>query len=115
MKITMPRGDYRPIRFKVKNKDGTECNIEFDEIYITFKESYHAKEALFQKRLSNKDITKDEEGYYHFAILPKNTENLRYTSYYFDIEMYKKEPLLKQTQIGTLEITQEVTFAENEV
>ena len=103
MKITMPRGDYRPIRFKVKNKDGTECNIEFDEIYITFKESYHAKEALFQKRLSNKDI------------LPKNTENLRYTSYYFDIEMYKKEPLLKQTQIGTLEITQEVTFAENEV
>jgi len=115
MRITMPRGDSRPMKFKIKNKDGTECDIGFNEIYITFKESYHSKEALFQKRLTNKDITKDEDGYYHFTILPEDTENLRYTRYYFDIEVHNRQPLIKQTTIGILELTQEVTFTENEV
>lgn len=115
MTISMPRGDYRPIKFKIKNRDSTDFDIDVDEIYITFKSNYVTKEILFQKRLSNKDIVKKEDGFYHFGILPEDTESLRYDEYYFDIEIYNKNPLIKQTTLGKLIITQEVTHVENEV
>lgn len=115
MIITMPRGDYKQIKFKMKNKDGTDFNINVDEIYITFKNSYYTKEALFQKRLSKKEIIKKEDGYYHFEILPEDTEKLGYGEYYFDIQMCNETPKIKQTKLGKLIITQEVTHKENEV
>lgn len=115
MRITMPRGDCKPIRFEVKNKDGTECDIVFDEIYVTFKTDTQTSEMAFQKRLSNGDITKDKDGYYYFTILPEDTDGLDYSEYSFDIQLYKEKPLIKQTILGTLELTEEVTFAENEV
>lgn len=116
MEIVMPRGDYRKIKFEIGNKNKNESvkDIVFDDIYITFKQYVNNKKALFQKRLSNGDINKDEEGYYHFAILPEDTEKLDYGKYFFDIEVYKKEPLIKQTFVGILELTPEVTFKENE-
>ena len=115
MYISMPRGDYRNFKFKPRNKDGTDADVNFDEIYITFKISRNITEMLFQKRLSNGDITTDEEGYYHFSILPEDTEELSFKTYYFDIELYKEEPLLKQTIVGKLELTDEITHKENEV
>lgn len=115
MTITMPRGDYRPIKFKIKNKDKTDFNLDIDEIYVTFKEGYYTKNILFQKRLSSKDIIKDKDGYYHFGILPEDTEKLDYGEYYFDIEICNQKPKIKQTQLGKLVITQEITHKENEV
>lgn len=70
---------------------------------------------MFQKRLSNEDIVKKEDGYYHFAIMPSDTDGLLYGEYVFDIEIYNKEPFIKQTILGTLKLTNEVTHAENEV
>ena len=113
--ISIPRGDYRPIKLKVKNKDDTDIDFEIDEIYITFKQNYHTKDVLFQKRLTNGDITKGEDGYYHFEILPEDTEKLDYDTYYFDIEICNKNPKIKQTSLGQLEITEETTHIENEV
>lgn len=115
MRITMPRGDYKPIRFNIKNKEGRNCNIDFDEIYVTFKKDTQTKDVLFQKKLSDKTIKKDEDGYC-FGIFPEDTNNLDYEEYSFDIQIHKEEPLIKQTiLIGTLELTEEVTFKENEV
>lgn len=115
MQITMPRGDYRPVRFKLRNKDGTDLNIDVDEIYITFKKSNYAKDVLFQKKLSSGEITKEEDGYYHFGIMPQDTEELDYNEYYFDIEIYNENPLIKQTRLGKLILTEETTHKENEV
>lgn len=109
--INMPRGDYRPITINIKNLSVTEL----DEIYITCKKNSKVKDFLFQKKLSNGTITKDEEGYYHFGIMPEDTEELNYGDYYFDIEVYNENPLIKQTIVGTLKLTDEITFAENEV
>lgn len=115
MHIEMPKGDYRPFKFKIKNKDTTDFNQDVDEIYITFKRNRNEKDFLFQKRLSIGDITKDEEGYYHFSILPEDTDKLSYAKYVFDIEICNENPKIKQTKTGTLQLTDEVTHTENEV
>ena len=70
---------------------------------------------LFQKRLSDGDIIKKEDGYYHFAIMPSDTDGLLFGKYFFDIEIYNKNPLIKQTIKGNLVLTEEVTHIENEV
>ena len=114
MQIKMPRGDYRKVKFQIKDKSGELANIDFKEIYITFKESTSTKEMLFQKRLSKGDIVKNDDGYYHFEILPEETDNLDYAPYYFDIELYNDDPLIKQTVTGQLILTEEITFASNE-
>lgn len=114
MQITMPRGDYIKRKFIVKDKSGNIVDIDFDEIYITFKRRTDSKEALFQKRLTTGQITKDEDGYYHFGILPEDTDDLDYSKYYFDIELYNKKPLIKRTILGELTLTAEVTHAYNE-
>ena len=115
MKIEMPRGDYRPVKFKIKNRDGTDFLLDVDEIFFTCKEGTYTKGFLFQKRLSRNEIKRTEDGYYHFEILPENTDNLTYQDYYFDIEIYNKAPLIKQTKTGTLTLTKEITHVENEV
>ena len=113
MKIKMPRGDYRPVKFKINNLKIEPGSL--DEIYITCKKNTKLTEYLFQKRLSRGEITLDEENVFHFGIMPEDTEELEYKEYAIDIEIYNENPLIKQTIVGTLDLTNEVTFAENEV
>lgn len=114
MYIEMPRGDYRPFCFLLKNKDGTELNLDVDEIYITFKkDTFNLSKILFQKTLSNGDIVKDANGY-HFAIMPEDTEELQYKEYVFDIEICNENPFIKQTIVGKLKLTDEVTHKKDE-
>lgn len=112
MDISMPRGDIRPVRFTINN--GTESVEDFDEIYFTVKANFRAREYIFQKRLSNGTIYPLNEGGYGFVIEPDDTNSLAITNYVFDIEVVRGAEV-KQTFIGTLKITNEVTFAANEV
>ena len=114
MNITMPRGDLRPVNFTVSDSDGQPANLEFDEIYFTVKASFLDKNFLFQKRLGDGSITREADGSYSFAILPEDTDHLRIAKYVFDIELVQNG-LIKQTTVGELALTNEVTFAENEV
>ena len=51
MYIEMPRGDYRPLYFPLKKKDGTILEIDVDEIYISCKKkTNNVSKLLFQKR-----------------------------------------------------------------
>lgn len=113
MNINMPRGDLRFIKFAINDVSGHIVDIDLDEIYITFKKNDDISQYLFQKKLSDDSITKDENNYYHFKIEPENTDNLDYGEYVFDIELVK-EGSIKQTSTGILKLTKEVTFAENE-
>lgn len=113
MIINMPRGDLRKIKFSINDNQGNILDTNFDEIYISFKKNYIDENVLFQKRLTDGSITKDEENYYHFSIDPQDTDNLRFGDYVFDIEIVK-DGSIKQTTIGTLNLTSEVTFYKNE-
>lgn len=108
--IEMPRGDIRNIRFNVTS--GESAYTECSEIYFTVKSSTTSNKIIFQKTLSNGDITLGEDDYYHFTILDTDTDNLSYGTYAFDIEILGDG--IKQTSVGTLVLTEEVTFASDE-
>lgn len=112
MEISLPRGDIRNIRFQVT--DNGEPYTDFDEVYFTVKKDYKTSEVLLQKKLSDGSIVLDTDtGYYSFRFSPEDTEGLQYKTYVFDIEV-KQGDIIKQTTLGNLIITPEVTFAENE-
>lgn len=114
MIISMPRGDIRDVRFTIHNYETHEpSDIDFDEIYVSFKTSTNSPNLLFQKKLTDGTVTKEEVGVYQFRIEPEDTDNLKIGTYAFDIELVY-ENLIKQTTVGVLEITPEVTFAINE-
>lgn len=111
LQISMPRGDMRAERFTLMLNNSPY--IDLDEIFFTVKKSVNHKTPLIQKKLSNGTITLDNESF-KFVILPEDTDDLDYGHYVFDIELVKAGEI-KQTFVGGLELTSEVTFAENEV
>ena len=113
MKITMPRGDIKNVVFTVRNSDGSDSSIVFDEIFFTVKKYHTDKKPIFQKRLSDGSIHLNSDGTYGFRINSEDTDGLWIGSYEFDIEVIRK-PDIKQTTVGVLELTKEVTWSENE-
>lgn len=108
------RGDTLKLKFQRKNKSGEVITTKPDFLFFTVKSSYYSKDYLFQKRL-DRDISFSEEDYYYrFTIDPKDTDNLSYGSYVYDIEVITGD-VVKTIAKGNLKITEEVTFAENEV
>ena len=111
--IIMPRGDIRPIRFKVLNTDGDRIDFKLDEILFTVKKYFTDKSYKFQKKLSDGSIYFGEDGYYHFVIEELDTKDLRYGDYIFDIEIFKYNsvsPNIKETTVGQLILTDEASF-----
>lgn len=114
LEITFPRGDMVSKIIAVREKStGDITDLEFDDIYFTVKRQYLNKEYNIQKRLSDGSITKDDDGYYHLTLLPEDTDKLPFGEYDFDIELVKNGAI-KQTTVGILTLTREVTFASNE-
>ena len=113
MRIKMPRGDIRYIRFTITDNTGEIVKIDFDEIYFTVKRNFKERKALIQKRWSEGDITRDDNGYYYFSIQPEDTDGLDYGKHVFDIEIVLGTAI-KQTTIGDFVLTEEVTYASNE-
>lgn len=115
MRINMPRGDLRTIAFQICDNPEDVTIIDFTQIYMTCKKTNREKTPLFQKSLSGGTIIKTGDGSYQFNIEPEDTNNLQYGEYSFDIEIINDNPRIKQTFAGTLNLTPEVTWAENEV
>lgn len=113
----MPRGDLYPVRFQVYDPDDEHVTqVDFSQIYATFKRTSKDKTPLFQKALSRGTIEKINDGDYQFIIEPEDTNSLQYGEYVFDIELINdSDPRIKQTIYGTLRLSDEVTWAENEV
>lgn len=117
MRICMPRGDIKLVRFQVNDEDGSLCDIEFDEIYFTVKKQYSDANYLFQKRLSTGGIVKVDTGDYQIKIEPEDTDGLQINKngewYDFDIQLNYLDQI-KQTFVGEFVLTKEVTHASNE-
>lgn len=113
--MNITRGDTVEIRFKRTTADGQVITEKPDKMYFTVKESYYIKDLLFQKKLEDDSITYDEQtNYYMLTINPEDTNDLSYKEYVYDIEIIDGDKV-KTIAKGTLKITEEVTFAENEV
>ncbi len=112
LKLSMPRGDIRNIKFSISDSSGI-LTEPFEEVYFTCKRAFTQQNVIFQKKLSDGTITFDDEGYYHLVIESLDTSGLTYGEYVFDIEVVNGTTL-KQTSVGKLIITEEVTFLNNE-
>lgn len=112
MTITMHRGDTKQLKF-VRMSGGEPITSQADQIYFTVKRAVNPlpKEPVLQKTID--DMVFDEEYYYHLTIEPEDTDELEFGDYDFDIQITADG--VKHTTCGTLQITKEVTFAENEV
>jgi len=106
--IEIPRGDYKQLKFSLP----AEIISRLENIYITFKNSPYDEEYIFQKTLTNNDITYNGEVYL-FSINPNDTSRLDMEKeYIYDIELNGEN--LKHTTLGILRVTSEVTLNEEE-
>ena len=120
MRISMPRGDIKYIRFLVNDRNDVAVDIDFTEIYFTVKKNINNNSFVLQKKLSTGGITKIGFGDYQIKINPEDTNNLavntlRFPHYVFDIQLdYQGDFDLKNTFTGDFVLTPDVTRAENE-
>lgn len=98
MRISMPRGDIRPVRFFIKDPNGITTDIEFDEIYFTVKK-VNDSTYRFQKTLSAGDVIMLEPGDYQVKIMPEDTVNMVLGNYKFYIQLNFRDEI-KQTFKG---------------
>lgn len=112
LNIKMHRGDTKQLKFR-RLSDGEPITSKADQIYFTVKKAVQPvpTEYVIQKTMDA--MTFDDDYYYHLTIEPEDTEGLDFGTYDFDIQVTANG--VKQTTVGTLEITKEVTFRENEV
>ena len=115
MTISMPRGDIYPVTFEIYETDTELTHIDFTQIYMTCKINNNDRTPLFQKSLTGGSIDKLSDGRYRFVIEPEDTDNLQFGDYKFDIELINDNPRIKQTIAGILKLTEETTWAINEV
>lgn len=113
MRISMPRGDIRLVRFLINDPNGTATDIDFTEIYFTVKKTSKDRLYQFQKRLSTGGIEKLDLGDYQVKIEPNDTSKMMYGNYKFDVQL-QYEDQLKETFVGDFVLTDEITYNENE-
>lgn len=118
MRIAMPRGDIRLVRFRVNNRRGKPAEVDFTEIYFTVKRSAKDQAFIFQKKLSAGGIIKLGDGDYQLKIEPEDTNNMvvndvLFPHYDFDIQV-QYEDSVKETFTGIFVLNPEVTHTENE-
>lgn len=106
------RGDTKKYYFQRKDRNGDIITATPDSIYFTVKRDYTDTKVVFQKTIH--DMTMDEDGTWHFTILPTDTNGLKYGNYVFDIQV-TQDTVVTTIAKGVFTVEQEVTFVENEV
>jgi hypothetical protein len=109
----MHRGDIDYERFLVKDPDGSQTDIEFDDIFFTVKKTFKDKNFLFQKSLRDGSIYKLDSGDYQMKINRADTANMSFGKYVFDIQ-FSYGDLLYETFTGDFDLLPEATYPENE-
>lgn len=114
MDLEFTRGDTYQFKFKLINKEQQEIKLsEADNLYMTVKKDSNTKKVEFQKKLGQ-GINYEEDGYYHVTIESKDTSKMNYGTYNFDIELKTQEGKVKTIELGSITLTEEYTFAEDE-
>lgn len=94
--LSLNRGTTFKLRGRRIDANGDPILTTPEEIYFIVKKRWTDKTALITKTLQ--DMEFDENGYYHFTILPEETENLDYGKYVWDFtpvddnNIYRQKP-----------------------
>lgn len=113
MDLEFTRGDTQFIRFQLKDGQGNPITLADEGVlYFTVKKNKYSSDVLIQKKYPIDISYKD--GYYGFTLNSEDTENLQYGTYQYDIEL-KLGYYVKTLGFGTITLTDEITFKEDEV
>lgn len=114
MDFEFPRGDTQILKFKIIDAEGNECKLsEGDNLYFTVKKNAKSKKVILQRTLKS-GITYKEDGYYYIMINSEDTSGLNYSTYGFDIQIKTQTGIVKTILIGSMTLTEEYTFKEDE-
>ena len=110
-----PRGNTCPITFDLVDNQQEPFELaEGDEIYFTIKKVYTMKKFLLQKKLSDGDIT-IEDNVATIMLNEEDTANLDFGKYDYDIKFKNQEENYAKTLVvGDVELTEETTWLANE-
>lgn len=116
MDFEFTRGDTKPLlKFKLKDKEGNLLKLaDTDKLYFTVKQNSNSKKILIQKKLGD-GITITDDGYIHIRLESNDTAGLNYGQYGYDIEIKTGTGIVKTLAIGSITLTEEYTFKEDEV
>lgn len=113
MDISFTRGDTQFLQFQVKDANGDLIELtDEDVIYFTVKQNSNSKKIIIQKKYPD-DISYSD-GYFYFVIDSQDTSNLAYGQYQYDIEL-KSGEYVRTLGMGTIELTEEITFRSDEI
>ena len=105
--ISMTRGDSEMIKVTVKDTLGNIIPlVTGDTIYLTVRER-----MLSPTKIIEKIVTEFDDGQALIIINPEDTNNLRFTSYVYDIQLTKENGSVKTIITpSNFTITGEVTY-----
>lgn len=110
--IKMTRGDYAAFHFHREDAEGKVILEKATAVYFTVKVSAQDETLAFQKTLD--DMTFDENGEYHFAVEPTDTNGLGYGDYVYDLEVIASDNPKQTIAKGKFVLDWESTWASNE-
>lgn len=113
MNISVIRGDTKLFKFERKDSSGETITDTPASIFFTVKEEDLPDEFLIQKTID--DMQMDEDGVWRFTLAPEDTDEMEVGTYKFDIQITSQEGVKTTVAIGAFRVTEEVTFASNEV
>ena len=94
--IGINRGTSLKLKAQRLDYNNQPIKTEADAIYFVVKKCWKNKTALIKK--TKDDMTFDSNGFYHFTILPDDTEDLPYGKYVWDftaeqdVDNYRAKP-----------------------
>jgi hypothetical protein len=113
MDLEFTRGDTQVIKFQIKDGyDNPIIPTLSDNVYFTVKQNSNSKKVLIKKEFPENGINY-EDGYFYFTLESDDTSNLAYGTYQYDIE-FKSEKYVKTLGFGSITLTDEITFKEDE-
>lgn len=114
MDFEFPRGDTFLFKFRLKDKNGEEIVLGVgDKLYFTVKKSSKSTDRAIQK-ITPSGIVYEEDGYYHITIDSNDTAELDYGTYQYDIELKTATGVVKTLILGSITLTDEITFKGDE-
>ena len=113
MDFEFPRGDTFLFKFRLKDKNGEEIVLQAgDKLYFTVKKNAKSTDRIIQKTTPS-GITYDS-GYYHITIDSNDTAEQNYGTYQYDIELKTASGVVKTLILGSITLTDEITFKGDE-
>ena len=88
--LVVMRGDTQIMKIRVKKTDGSYLDINGSSITMTVKEDIDDEdtEAKFQKTIGTGiTILEGTNGYFEVEVVPSDTEDLDYGTYFYDIQI----------------------------